>query len=336
MSLLMRCSTVLAILYASSAARIRIDRLASELVQAHPDFTKCGGKDFEVVKGDTTTGTQRILAGVHQWVTDAASGAWGAFMMREWKPFVACAKALVSVQCATSRSCVQRKMMKINLCGKRGQKAIEETDEGVAQNTEATKLLKIIIMGNFVDVLIGATDTQLIPTMVASFSQDGKLEGLAEFKFKPGSWTERVWEGGKLGLSSAVTRYSLAYAEKGTVLPAKGAGRALIGGWFDQNDYTGDMTLSTMPASAFVRKYYMDNGGHTKCLPNGKFNATTCEEMLTKNENCNCAVELCLTSQCQWYFAAGTCNRAGFQDMVSGYYHGCYTLRGKFNGVCDS
>lgn len=289
--------------------------------------TTCGGSDFEVVRGDTLAGARKIMTGIHQWVMAAADGSWGDYMKREWASFTVCAKKLISAECVKEKVCAQTRLLKVNMCGVRGKAMLKISSESqLPQNEEASKLLKIIVMGNFIQALAGFVDVPADPKLIAAFTSDGLMQSLGEIAFDEAA--------GKLKLPSAVTLYALTYAVKSTAQASKGAGRALIGGWFEQSTYNEHLTLTTSPASAFVRKYYMDNGGHTSCAARGKFNATTCEEMLQEKKNCNCEVELCITPVCHWYFAAAVCNRLGVKDMITGKFRGCYTMFGKFNGVC--
>eukprot|EP00929_Paragymnodinium_shiwhaense_P036529 TRINITY_DN19565_c0_g1_i2.p1 TRINITY_DN19565_c0_g1~~TRINITY_DN19565_c0_g1_i2.p1 ORF type:complete len:113 (+),score=13.09 TRINITY_DN19565_c0_g1_i2:86-424(+) len=111
----------------------------------------------------------------------------------------------------------------------------------------------------------------------------------------------------------------------------------MFAGWIDNMllDLEDNLIVYTFPASAFVRKHYIQNGARMACADKNKHTDEECAKMADKNENCDCDVRLCVTTKCLLYFESGMCGTATAWDIGRGVTKGCYGVTGNFIGSCS-
>mmetsp|Transcript_51792 Transcript_51792/g.110802 ORF Transcript_51792/g.110802 Transcript_51792/m.110802 type:complete len:249 (+) Transcript_51792:3-749(+) len=226
-----------------------------------------------------------------------------------------------------------RKVGKAGVCSKRRILAANASsrEDPPPQVLEAHKLLKMWIFTHSPEVLAMRTLTPELtfPDVIASFDSTGKLQAIGERRIDRGH--------AEISFPLAVTRYALSYAVKGSPRAGaiKKAGTAMMGAllerWADEQGSS--LSLYTLPASAFVRRYYIENGAVSACKEGSRHSEKDCAEMAERDENCGCNVRLCIPAQCPRYFQAGMCG-PGFTTILGGWWQGCFSLFGKLQGSC--
>jgi len=272
----------------------------------------CSGAAFEIITGNTVADTKRIAQGLHEWISRIRSGTWGTWLQQR----------LATVE-KTWRQGIRDARLALD--------GSQEDSAGTSpQVFEAWKLLKIVFLQYFPELVIGAVVvTQSIPELIASFS-GGKLQSVGKLYF-----TE---DESHVYFPLAVTRYTISYTVKAIEQAERGAGKVLLSGWLEDKmvDLEDNLVMNTFPASAFVRQHYIKNGAANACDETKTDTNAKCDAMLQKKEkeNCDCDVKICVKLKCLYFFQAGMCGTATTWDMALGVKKGCYGVSGDFTGSC--